>query len=32
MTGNKPKVWGNDIKLDFLIGFGKYNYHRKGSK
>ncbi|MBO6607192.1 DUF1801 domain-containing protein [Psychroserpens sp.] len=32
VTGQKPKVWGNDKAPDFLIGFGKYNYTRKGSK
>jgi len=32
VTGNEPKVWGNDKVPDFLIGFGKYKYRRKGSK
>lgn len=32
VTGNKPKIWGNEKVPDFLIGFGKYKYHRKGSK
>ena len=32
ITGNKPKVWGNSKVPDFLIGFGKYTYQRKGSK
>ena len=27
-----PKVWGNEKVPDFLIGFGNYNYQRKGSK
>ncbi len=26
-TGEKPKIWG-----DSMVGFGKYQYHRKGSK
>ncbi len=32
VTGLEPKVWGNEKVPDFLIGFGKYKYHRKGSK
>lgn len=28
VTGDEPKVWGNN----FIIGFGKYTYTRKGSK
>ena len=32
ITGHKPKVWGNTKVPDFLIGFGKYTYQRKGSK
>ncbi len=28
VTGKKPKVWGDN----FLIGFGKYKYKRKGGK
>lgn len=28
ITGNEPKVWGDN----FLIGFGKYTYRRKGGK
>ncbi|NVK27787.1 MAG: DUF1801 domain-containing protein [Flavobacteriia bacterium] len=31
-TGLQPKVWGNDKVPDFIIGFGKYSYTRKGSK
>lgn len=31
-TGIAPKVWGNDKVPDFIIGFGKYSYTRKGSK
>ncbi len=31
VTGQTPKVWGNDKVPDFLIGFGKYTYKRKGS-
>lgn len=30
-TGLKPKVWGNKKAPDFIIGFGKYTYTRKGS-
>jgi hypothetical protein len=30
-TDEKPKVWGNEKVPDFLIGFGKYSYKRKGS-
>lgn len=32
VTGNEPKIWGNEKVPDFLIGFGKYTYNRKGSK
>ena len=32
VTGLEPKVWGNDKVPDFIIGFGKYKYNRKGSK
>lgn len=32
VTGVKAKVWGNEKVPDFLIGFGKYTYTRKGSK
>jgi hypothetical protein len=28
ITGNKPKIWGDN----FLIGFGKYKYKRKVGK
>jgi hypothetical protein len=28
ITGKKPKIWGDN----FMIGFGKYKYKRKGSK
>ena len=28
ITGKEPKVWGDN----FIIGFGKYTYTRKGSK
>ena len=28
VTGEEPKVWGDN----FIIGFGKYSYTRKGSK
>jgi len=28
ITGHEPKVWGDN----FLIGFGKYSYQRKGGK
>ena len=28
VTGREPKVWGDN----FIIGFGKYSYHRKGKK
>ena len=31
-TGLMPKVWGNEKVPDFLIGYGKYKYKRKGSK
>ena len=31
-TRKEPKVWGNEKVPDFLIGFGKYNYQRKGGK
>ncbi|GAB5556413.1 MAG: hypothetical protein SchgKO_06260 [Schleiferiaceae bacterium] len=32
VTGIQPKVWGNDKAPDFLIGYGKYTYTRKGGK
>ena len=32
VTGTEPKVWGNEKVPDFLIGFGKYKYRRKGGK
>lgn len=32
VTGQEPKVWGNEKVPDFIIGFGKYKYHRKGGK
>ena len=32
VTGNNPVVWGNEKVPDFLIGFGRYTYRRKGSK
>ena len=32
VTGLKAKVWGNEKVPDFLIGFGKYKYKRKGGK
>jgi hypothetical protein len=32
VTGKEPKIWGNEKVPDFLIGFGKYAYQRKGSK
>lgn len=32
ITGFEPKVWGNGKVKDFLIGYGKYKYTRKGSK
>ncbi len=32
ITGHEPKVWGNEKVPDFLIGFGKYKYQRKGSR
>ena len=28
VTGFKPKIWGDN----FIIGFGKYTYKRKGKK
>ena len=28
ITGKSPKIWGDN----FIIGFGKYKYHRKNSK
>ena len=28
VTGEKPKIWGDN----FIIGFGKYSYTRKGGK
>lgn len=30
-TGNEPKIWGNHKVPDFIIGYGKYQYKRKGS-
>lgn len=32
ITGNEPRVWGNESSPDFLIGFGNYSYTRKGGK
>lgn len=32
VTGYEPKIWGNEKVPDFLIGFGKYSYQRKGRK
>lgn len=32
VTGETPKVWGNEKAPDFLIGYGKYKYKRKGGK
>ena len=32
VTGVEPKVWGNEKEPDFIIGFGKYSYSRKGYK
>lgn len=32
ITGEEPKIWGNEKVPDFLIGFGKYKYKRKGGK
>ena len=32
ITGTKPKMWGNESNPDFMIGFGKYTYKRKGGK
>ncbi len=32
VTAWEPKVWGNEKVPDFLIGYGKYNYTRKGGK
>ena len=32
ITGTKPKMWGNEANPDFMIGFGKYTYKRKGGK
>ena len=32
VTGYQAKIWGNEKVSDFLIGFGKYKYQRKGSK
>ncbi len=32
VTGQQPKVWGNAKAPNFIIGFGKYSYTRKGSK
>lgn len=31
ITQAKPKVWGNERIPDFIIGFGKYTYERKGN-
>ncbi|MCT4562122.1 MAG: DUF1801 domain-containing protein [Crocinitomicaceae bacterium] len=31
ISGEEPKIWGNEKVPDFLIGFGKYTYQRKGS-
>ncbi len=31
ISGYEPKIWGNEKNPDFLIGFGKYSYSRKGS-
>ena len=28
VTGEEPKIWGDN----FIVGFGKYTYQRKGSK
>lgn len=28
VTGKKPKIWGDN----FIVGFGKYKYKRKGGK
>ena len=30
VTGKEPRIWGNDKVPDFIIGFGKYTYQRKG--
>jgi len=32
ITQTKPKMWGNEANPDFMIGFGKYTYTRKGGK
>ena len=32
ITNAEPKVWGNERVPDFIIGFGKYVYKRKGNK
>lgn len=32
ITGAKPKMWGNENNPDFMIGFGKYTYKRKGGQ
>ena len=32
VAGMEAKVWGNEKEPDFLIGFGKYRYKRKGGK
>lgn len=32
VSGNPPRVWGNAKVPDFLIGFGKYKYQRRGGK
>ena len=31
ITGKEPMIWGNAKVPDFIIGFGKYQYKRKGS-
>lgn len=30
ISGLKPNVWGNKKVPDFIIGFGRYTYQRKG--
>jgi len=32
VSGKKGKIWGNEKVPDFLIGFGNYEYQRKGGK
>jgi len=32
VSGYPAKVWGNEKVPDYLIGYGKYTYTRKGSK